>query len=145
MADFRSSVSNQPSGGADGGMDGLEETLGRLAKKPGVKATIVLDRTSGAILKTSGEISSIRTSRSDPLVTSSFSSENGSSPAGEPQGAEQLAAMVWNFISAAGALVRDLDSEDELRLLRLRTKNQELVIVPDPKYLLIVIHDTPAA
>lgn len=145
MADFRSSVSNQASASADGGIDGLEETLGRLAKKPGVKATIVLDRTSGAILKTSGEISSIRTSRSDSLATASFSSENGPSSAGEPQGAEQLAAMVWGFISTAGALVHDLDSEDELRLLRLRTKKQELVIVPDPKYLLIVIHDTPAA
>lgn len=35
--------------------------------------------------------------------------------------------------------------QDELKLLRLRTKKQELVIVPDPKYLLIVVHDTPPA
>lgn len=35
--------------------------------------------------------------------------------------------------------------QDELRLLRLRTKKQEIVVVPDPKYLLIVIHDTPPA
>jgi len=35
--------------------------------------------------------------------------------------------------------------QDELKLLRLRTKKQELVIVPDSKYLLIVIHDTPPA
>lgn len=35
--------------------------------------------------------------------------------------------------------------QDELKLLRLRTKKQELVIVPDAKYLLIVIHETPAA
>lgn len=34
------------------------------------------------------------------------------------------------------------ETQDELRLLRLRTKKQELVIVPDPKYLLIVIHET---
>lgn len=36
-------------------------------------------------------------------------------------------------------------SQDELKLLRLRTRKQELVIVPDTKYLLIVIHETPAA
>lgn len=35
--------------------------------------------------------------------------------------------------------------QDELKLLRVRTKKQELVIVPDPRYLLIVIHETPAA
>lgn len=35
--------------------------------------------------------------------------------------------------------------QDELKLLRVRTKKQELVIVPDVKYLLIVIHETPAA
>ena len=35
--------------------------------------------------------------------------------------------------------------QDEVKLLRLRTKKQELVIVPDPKYLLIVVHDTPPA
>lgn len=35
--------------------------------------------------------------------------------------------------------------QDELKLLRVRTKKQELVIVPDTKYLLIVIHETPAA
>ncbi|KAF4977873.1 hypothetical protein FZEAL_5663, partial [Fusarium zealandicum] len=31
------------------GQDALEEKLGRLSKKPGVKASIVLDRATGAI------------------------------------------------------------------------------------------------
>lgn len=35
-------------------------------------------------------------------------------------------------------------SQDEMKLLRLRTKKYELVIVPDAKYLLIVVHETPA-
>lgn len=35
--------------------------------------------------------------------------------------------------------------QDELKLLRVRTKKQELVIVPDTKYLLIVIHETPTS
>ena len=34
--------------------------------------------------------------------------------------------------------------QDEVKLLRLRTKKQEFVIVPDAKYLLIVVHDTSA-
>lgn len=41
-------------------------------------------------------------------------------------------------------LAKDGDS-DELRLLRLRTKRRELVVVPDPKFILVVFHDTPPA
>lgn len=71
--------------------------------------------------------------------------------------------MVWNFVSTAGSLVEEIDTEvacsgvgcgrpamltdilqDEVKLLRLRTKKQEFVIVPDAKYLLIVVHDTSA-
>lgn len=37
------------------------------------------------------------------------------------------------------------ERQDELKLLRLRTKKQELVIVPDARYLMIVVHDTPPA
>ncbi|EON99011.1 hypothetical protein UCRPA7_5406 [Phaeoacremonium minimum UCRPA7] len=128
------------------GADALEETLGRLLKKPGVKAAIALDRASGAILKTSGQISSIRTSKPQAAQgTGSFATDAATGQPSETQGAEELAAMVWTFVSTAGSLVQELDSEDELKLLRLRTKKQELVIVPDSKYLLIVIHDTPPA
>ena len=35
--------------------------------------------------------------------------------------------------------------QDEVKLLRLRTKKQEFVIVPDAKFLLIVVHDTSSA
>ncbi|KAL1872342.1 hypothetical protein Daus18300_004312 [Diaporthe australafricana] len=148
------------------GADALEETLSRLSKKPGVKATIALDRASGAILKTAGQISSLRTSNSQQqqqdaqsstaAAASSLSASTSDIPASsgsavaagtssETQGAEELASMVWAFVNAAGGLVHGLDTEDELKLLRVRTKKQELVIVPDAKYLLIVIHETPAA
>ncbi|POS77713.1 hypothetical protein DHEL01_v203898 [Diaporthe helianthi] len=148
------------------GADALEETLSRLSKKPGVKATIALDRASGTILKTAGHISSLRTSSSQqqqdsqsstaPATANSLSASTTDVPASsgsaaaavtasETQGAEELASMVWAFVNSAGGLVHGLDTEDELKLLRVRTKKQELVIVPDAKYLLIVIHETPAA
>lgn len=44
----------------------------------------------------------------------------------------------------ASKLTRGL-LQDEMKLIRLRTKKQELVVVPNPKYLLIVVHDTPPA
>ncbi|KAH8907851.1 hypothetical protein BR93DRAFT_967719 [Coniochaeta sp. PMI_546] len=133
------------------GADALEETLGRLNKKSGVKATVVLDRTTGAVLKTSGQISAIRTSKnsasSSALPTQSagsFSSESNAQ-GNESQAVVELAALVWNFVNNAGDLIHDLDTEDELKLLRLRSRRQELVIVPDTKYLLVVVHDTPPA
>ncbi|KAB5562988.1 hypothetical protein GE09DRAFT_1172128 [Coniochaeta sp. 2T2.1] len=137
------------------GADALEETLGRLNKKSGVKATIVLDRTTGAILKTSGQVSTIRTTK-NPAASSSSTLPSSNQTAGtfasdsnpqgsESQAVEELAALVWNFVKNAGDLIHDLDTEDELKLLRLRSKRQELVIVPDTKYLLVVVHDTPPA
>jgi predicted regulator of Ras-like GTPase activity (Roadblock/LC7/MglB family) len=61
------------------------------------------------------------------------------------QSAEGVARMVWSFVEAAGGLVEGLDKEDEVKLLRVRTKKHELVIVPDSKFLLVVIHETPPA
>ncbi|KAL0937700.1 uncharacterized protein CTRU02_207431 [Colletotrichum truncatum] len=133
------------------GPDALDETLNRLSKKPGVKAVVILDRVTGAILRTTGQLSF----NASALPSSgSFSGEgaaaqqqqqNGEGGSEQPQGLEDFAAKVWNWVNASGTLVLDLDTEDELKLLRLRTKKQELVIVPDPKYLLIVVHDTPPA
>ena len=42
---------------------------------------------------------------------------------------EDMARMVFSFVSAAGALVEDMDSEDDLKLLRLRTRKNEFIIV----------------
>ncbi|KAI0602716.1 hypothetical protein F4775DRAFT_151361 [Biscogniauxia sp. FL1348] len=131
--------------------DSMEEALHRLSKKPGVKAWLMLDRTNGAVLKTNGQVSTVRPARSSsnaslPTPTGgSFSTDVNANTNNETQAAQELASMVWSFLSSAGSLVEEMDSEDELKLLRLRTKQQELVIVPESKYLLVVIHDTPPA
>lgn len=148
------------------GPDALEETLGRLSKKAGVRATIVLDRASGTILKTSGQIDSVHRSKalsSSAPAAGSFSGESNGNSTNAGQGAEELASMVWNFVNTAGSFAQALDTEvrrkrvphrslspadilqDEVKLLRLRTKKQEFVIVPDTKYLLVVVHDTSSA
>ncbi|PNY26690.1 Uncharacterized protein TCAP_03378 [Tolypocladium capitatum] len=129
---------------AANGHDSLEEKLGRLSKKPGVKASIILDRVNGAILKTSGDVSALRTAKARDAATATAASFSNDAPIpeeSESKGVEDFAAMIWNFVSTSGQLVE----EDELRLLRLRTKKQEIVIVPDSKYVLAVVHDTPPA
>lgn len=37
------------------------------------------------------------------------------------------------------------DEDDEVKLLRMRTKKHEIVVVPDRKYLLCVVHDAAGA
>ncbi|KAI1329948.1 hypothetical protein F5Y16DRAFT_60938 [Xylariaceae sp. FL0255] len=135
-------------------LESMEEALHRLSKKPGVKAWLMLDRSNGAVLKTNGQIAAVRPAKSTPNNSSnntttstggSFSNDANTSADNETQAAQELASMVWGFLSTAGSLVDEIDPEDELRLLRLRTKKQEFVIVPEPKYILVVIHDTPPA
>ncbi|RAK96697.1 uncharacterized protein BO80DRAFT_416202 [Aspergillus ibericus CBS 121593] len=83
-----------------------------------------------------------------------------------PSQAEALAAHIFAFVSSASELSLSLSSaedgevprqdgisaegdgvpdreegDDEVKLLRLRTKRHEIVVVPDRKYLLCVVHD----
>jgi hypothetical protein len=87
----------------------LDETLGRLSKKPGVKATIVIDRATGLILKTSGQVSALRSSKNQPAAP--FSADPSTPQEGELQGAEDFASIVWNFVNASSTLVQELDNE----------------------------------
>ena len=87
------------------------ESLGRLSKKAGVLATIVLDRPSGAILNTTGNISLVRTSSTKNTSSALNASDEASGGSEDIRGVEQMAAMVWNFVNATGALVQGLDPE----------------------------------
>ncbi|RDL37018.1 uncharacterized protein BP5553_04451 [Venustampulla echinocandica] len=121
----------------------VSETISRLAGKSGVKATMVLDRSLNTVLQTTGSFSSFR-SLDAPRNTASASTTSDTNTANE-EGVDEFAAMIWSFVNSAGGLVHNLDSEDDIKLLRLRTKKNELVIVPDPKYIFVVVHDTPPA
>lgn len=50
------------------------------------------------------------------------------------QSAEHVASLVFNFVEAAGSFVDGLDKDEEVRLLRVRTKKNELVIVPSRSF-----------
>ncbi|KAI1259859.1 hypothetical protein F5Y18DRAFT_432831 [Xylariaceae sp. FL1019] len=136
-------------------LESMKESLHRLSKKPGVKAWLMLDRSNGTLLKTSGQIATIRPPKPTPSTPqqqqpqttpgASFSSDASEEIDNETQAAQELARMVYSFVAASGSFVEEIDTEDELKLLRLRTRKQEFVIVPEPKYLLVVIHDTPPA
>ncbi|KAI9804949.1 MAG: hypothetical protein M1833_006252 [Piccolia ochrophora] len=141
--------------------DETDALLTRLSQKPGVQSTLVLSRDTGAVVRTTGLVSASATpnpnstlpasSNANPSTVSSNTQTQPDLPDGKPSAsstgtltaAEELAGRVWTFVSAAGALANGLDGDDEVKLLRLRTKKNELVIVPDPKFLLVVVHDAP--
>ena len=114
-----------------------DETLAhlvRISQKPGVQSTLILSRENGAIVRTTGLISS--SSSANPNSTLPASTEatpdnyaNGKKESGI-QTAEDMASKVWAFLTAAGSLVEGLYEEDEVKLLRLRTKKNELFIIP---------------
>jgi dynein light chain roadblock-type len=96
------------------GQDALDEKLDRLSKKQGVKATIVLDRATGAILRTTGQLSSLSSATSalsGRPRNLSFSGDPAGAQNGEARGLEEVAAKVWTWIQASGALVEELDAE----------------------------------
>ena len=127
------------------------DNLTRLASKPGVQSTLIISKADGSIIRSSGLLSS---PPSPSPVSNLHTSVSGTFPAnrgpdgdtanethdeigdygdkreGGAQTAEDVAKMVYSFVSAAGGLVEGLSKGDEVRLLRLRTKKNELVIVP---------------
>jgi dynein light chain roadblock-type len=135
-----------------------EEPLSRLSTKAGVIATIVLERSSGLVLqrKSISNAASLFTAQKPSIASKDADQDLSASPTE----VDEFSTMVWKFMNAAGSLVNGLDSEvclnetgrhlrakltseqDEVKLLRLRTKKHELVVVPDSKYILIVVHET---
>ncbi|OJD35214.1 dynein light chain-related protein [Diplodia corticola] len=123
--------------------------LTRLSQKPGVQSTLVLARDTGAIVHTSGFLSN--SAAANPNTTLPAPADNAANTANNAvapgvaaaaaaltngkqetgmRSAEDVARMVHGFVEAAGELVKNLEEEDEVKLLRLRTKKNELVIVP---------------
>ncbi|KAL8829662.1 MAG: hypothetical protein Q9191_001891 [Dirinaria sp. TL-2023a] len=126
------------------------EVLSRLAAKPGVQSTLVLSKNDGSIIRSTGLLAQSTNAPSSP-ATESFG--NVSATDGGPNGlgsdadkdAEKVARMVFSFMSSAQSFAEGMNASDEMRLLRLRTRRNEIVIVPDPKFLLVVIQDAPSA
>ncbi|KAH9845909.1 Dynein light chain-related protein [Teratosphaeria destructans] len=135
----------QPSPSAE-----TESLLARLSQRPGVQSTLILARDTGAIVRSTGLLTAEEVAETEPgNGTYAEGQANGEAPAQSKKGtrnAEEVASLVYKFVQGAGSLVEELNGEhDEAKLLRVRTKKHEVVVVPDAKFLLVVIHDTPPA
>jgi len=99
-----------------------------------VQSTLILVRETGAIVRTSGLVSKSSSANPDvtlpaPLDDAANGYTNDRKESGL-QSAEDVARAALHFVSAAGTLLEELDGEEEVKLLRLRTKKYELVIYP---------------
>mmetsp|Transcript_37281 Transcript_37281/g.67456 ORF Transcript_37281/g.67456 Transcript_37281/m.67456 type:complete len:101 (+) Transcript_37281:81-383(+) len=56
----------------------------------------------------------------------------------------QYSALISQLASKARSVVRDLDPQNDLTFLRIRSKKQEIMVAPDRDYMLIVIQDPNA-
>ena len=78
----------------------------------------MLDRSTGSILKTSGDKAALRTSKSrNEATAASFSNEVPAAEESESKGLEEFARMIWNYVNTSGQLVQDLDTEVCRRLI----------------------------
>lgn len=122
-----------------------DETLAhltRLSQKPGVQSTLILSRESGSIVRTSGLISNSSSANPNSTLPASTETTPDNYTNGKKENsihsAEDVASKVWAFLTAAGSLVEGMYEDDEVKLLRLRTKKNELVIIPG-KHIMAVL------
>ncbi|XP_038960102.1 dynein light chain roadblock-type 1 isoform X2 [Rattus norvegicus] len=53
----------------------------------------------------------------------------------------QYANLMHNFILKARSTVREIDPQNDLTFLRIRSKKNEIMVAPDKDYFLIVIQN----
>jgi hypothetical protein len=116
----------------------VSDTLKRLSAKPGVVATLAIDRVTGSLLKSSGWNGSppfltFRTSDAETLSSQAASAASAGTLSGtnnlpnnaeaqSEQGMERLAAMIVNFVNSTGTLIQGLDADVSFQSLREGTK-----------------------
>lgn len=136
-----------------------EETqavLARLAQRPGVQGTLILSRVNGAIVQSTRLVTGEDVDTEEGAAAATTNGTSYTNGVGGSEGdvvkktgtrkADEIATLVWNYMSSTAALVEGMNGEgDEAKLVRVRTKRNEIVVVPDAKFFLVVIHETPPA
>ncbi|XP_010020871.1 PREDICTED: dynein light chain roadblock-type 2, partial [Nestor notabilis] len=90
----------------------VEETLKRIQSQKGVIATIVIN----------AEGIPVRTTLDNSTTV-------------------QYAALLQQLVMKARSTVRDIDPQNDLTFLRIRSKKHEIMVAPDKDYLLVVVQN----
>ncbi|KAK9468403.1 hypothetical protein V1512DRAFT_246273 [Lipomyces arxii] len=118
----------------------IDAIVTRISAKHNVRGIIVVDMAENKIVRSSmidtegGGVISGRAAQTDDNNEPETESEN--------ELVSKYAALCVEFVQAANKVsTQFFEEEDDLKLLRLRTKQHELMIVPDSRFVLAVIHD----
>ncbi|KAJ1834657.1 hypothetical protein IWW55_003663 [Coemansia sp. RSA 2706] len=88
----------------------IDETISRLESKKGVESVTVLTK-DGRVIRTTAT----------------------------PEQGEVQAKLLSRLAADAAGIVEELEPQDELSFLRIRTKRHELMVALDRSYLLVVV------
>ena len=113
--------------------DETQNLLARLSQRPGVQSTLILARDTGAIVRSSGLLTpdEIGEDGTAPVNGTYVNGTDDSAKRKGTRNAEEVARLVYGFVKSAGDMIQELNGEsDEAKLLRVRTKKNELVVVP---------------
>ncbi|GAM89615.1 hypothetical protein ANO11243_076540 [Dothideomycetidae sp. 11243] len=112
-------------------MEDTVANLNRLSQKPGVRATLVLSRSKGDIVQSSG----LESHRDEHDLEASVVDEDDQNRPVKLASVEDVARLVFEHVKTSADMARSLNGtkDDELKLMRIRTKRNELVIVPGTK------------
>merc|ERR1711977_357595 len=97
-------------------MSEVEETLKRISSHKGVIGTVIVN-VEGVPIRSNLE-------RSEQTA--------------------QYASQITDLTRKARSVVRDLDPQNDLTFLRIRSKKHEIMVAPDKEFILIVIQDPNA-
>ncbi|RKF61618.1 hypothetical protein OnM2_040047 [Erysiphe neolycopersici] len=117
----------------------VTETMQRLSSKSSVIATIAIDRKTSTVLASSGQTGVFQFSKATTNAPAPNSSNE--SPPPTTSNITEFAVKIWDYVNNSLKMILDIDQEDDLKLLRVRTKKYELVIVPDNNYIFVVAHE----
>ena len=95
----------------------------------------------GFVSSASALSSSLSASSQSPSLTTS----RGVGDNDEADEEEEEKPKLMNGSGDAPAGINGVAEDDEVKLLRMRTKKHEIVVVPNRKYLLCVVHGTTPA
>jgi len=93
-------------------MSEIEDTLERIKSHKGVEAVLVVNSDGVPIRPSKGL---------------------------EEELAKKYASKISQLAAKSRDLVKDMDKQDELSFLRIRSKSHEIMVAPDKEFLLVVI------
>ncbi|KAL8280439.1 hypothetical protein RQP46_007087 [Phenoliferia psychrophenolica] len=121
----------------------VEATIARLTAHKNVQGVLILARETGIVIRSAGPLFALPpVPAAAPATDDTTGASNGTSAAiTTSETARAYAKAARALVESVGVEVARLEDGDDLKFMRLRTKKHELIVTPDPHYILVVVQD----